>query len=140
MPSFHCPRFEFPSCATRPQQLGTRALVELTAMDESWVDECDDAGRERARQERDVELSYALTTAEFALVREGVEIGRALAAVGLSFDPATFVTMRVLEACDHQHVEALPALDTDEVRDLIARSTAATRRILSDDPRQLAAG
>ena len=109
-------------------------------MDESWVDECDDAERERARQERDVEVSYALTTAEFALVQEGVEIGRALAAVGLSFDPATFVTMRVVEACVHQRVEALTTLGIAEVRDLIVRSAALTRRILADDPRPLATG
>jgi hypothetical protein len=109
-------------------------------MDGSWVEEHDDAPGERARQERDVELSHALITAEFALVREGVELGRALGALGLSFDPATFVTMRVLEACLHQGVEAMPALGNDEVRDLIARSTDVTRRMLADDPRQLAAG
>jgi hypothetical protein len=126
--------------AQRGRNIQSPPFVERTGMDESLVDECDDRERERARQERDVELSHALITAEFALVREGVELGRALAAVGLSFDPATFVTMRVLEACLHQDVEALPALDNDEVRDLIARSTTVTRRILAADPRQLAAG
>jgi hypothetical protein len=34
----------------------------------------------------------------------------------------------------------MPALGNDEVRDLIARSTDVTRRMLADDPRQLAAG
>jgi hypothetical protein len=110
------------------------------SMDGSWVEERDDGAGERARQERDVSVSHVLIEAEYALVREGVTIGRALAAAGLTFDPATFVAMRILEASVLERVESLHTLSDGHIRDLIARSAARTTRLLADDPRQLATG
>jgi hypothetical protein len=83
-------------------------------------------------------VSHALTRAEYALVREGVGIGRVLAAAGLAFDPTTFVALRVLEASVEERVESLHTLGNAEVRDLIVRSAAATRQILARYPRPLA--
>ena len=100
-------------------------------MDTLWAEERSDAARERARQERAVATSYALTEAEHALVREGVQVGRALAAVGLAFDASTFVTMRVLETSVEGNLDPMHALRSSHVRDLIARSAELTTSILT---------
>jgi hypothetical protein len=56
-----------------------------------------DGEAERARQERELDVRHAIAEMEFALAREAVHVGRALAELGLEFDPVTFVALRVLE-------------------------------------------
>jgi len=85
----------------------------------------------RARQEREVALSHALTRAEYALAREGAEIGRALESAGLEFDARTFVTLRVLETSIAEDMDPVEALSTSELRNLIARSSALTDALLA---------
>ena len=99
-------------------------------MDTLWAEERSDGARERARQERDVAVSYSLTAAEHALVREGVQLGRALAAAGLPFDASTFVAMRVLEATVEESLDPVHALRSSALRDLIERSADITTSIL----------
>jgi hypothetical protein len=52
----------------------------------------------RALQERDLAVSYALATMEFALAHEAFAVGSTLRDVGIGFDPLTFVALRILEA------------------------------------------
>jgi hypothetical protein len=100
-------------------------------MDTLWAEERSDGAWERAWQEREVAVSHSLTEAEHALVREGVQIGRALAAAGLAFDASTFVAMRVLEASVEENLDPVHALRSSALRDLIERSAEVTTRILT---------
>jgi hypothetical protein len=109
-------------------------------MDGSWVEAYRQRAGERARQEREVAVSHALSAAEYALVREGVHVGRALAAAGLEFDPSTFVTMRVLETSVEEGVDPQEALRSVALRDLIARSAERCTSLLSVEPPPLTAG
>jgi len=85
----------------------------------------------RARQEREVALSHALTRAEYALAREGAEIGRALASVGFDFDALTFAALRVLESSIAEDMDPVDALSLSPLRDLITRSAAMTDDVLA---------
>lgn len=89
------------------------------------------AAWERARQERELVTSHRLTAAEYALVREGVQIGRALADAGLEFDANTFVTLRVLESSIAENLDLAHALGSAVLRGLIERSAALTSGILA---------
>ena len=54
---------------------------------------------DRARQERELEVAFALAAMEDSLAREAAEVGTALRGTGIELDPLTFVVMRVLEVC-----------------------------------------
>ena len=94
-------------------------------MDGSWVEEHD--------REREDDIADSLIDAEHALVWEGVHVGRALAAAGLAFDPATFAAMRILETSVEESLDSSHALRSTELRDLIARSAELTTSILAGD-------
>jgi hypothetical protein len=87
--------------------------------------------RVRARQEREVALSHALTRAEYALASEGAEIGRTLGSAGLQFDARTFVALRVLETSLAEDMDPADALASGELRDLIERSAERTDGLLA---------
>jgi hypothetical protein len=53
---------------------------------------------ERARQEGELSVSYAVASMEYALAREAYHVGVAMRRAGIVFDPLTFVALRVLEA------------------------------------------
>src|SRR4249920_1044189 len=78
----------------------------------------------RARQEREVAVSHALTSAEFALAEEGAEVGAALASAGLQFDATTFVALRVIETSAAEDMDPVEVLCSSKLRDLIERSVA----------------
>jgi hypothetical protein len=59
----------------------------------------------RAQQERDLAVSYALVTMEFALAHEAFHVGSTLREAGIGFDPLTFVALRVLEAGADESVD-----------------------------------
>ena len=86
----------------------------------------------RARQEREVAVSHALTRAEYALAQEGVQVGSALASVGLGFDAITFVALRVLETSAAEDMDPIEVLRLSKLRDLIERSAALTDALLAD--------
>jgi hypothetical protein len=85
----------------------------------------------RARQEREVALSHALTRAEYALASEGAEIGRTLGSAGLEFDARTFVAIRVLETSVAEDMDPVDALTSVELRDLIERSAELTDGLIA---------
>ena len=85
----------------------------------------------RARQEREVAVSHALTKAEFALAEEGAEVGAALASAGLEFDATTFVALRVLETSAAEDMDPVEVLRSSKLRDLIERSVALTEVFLA---------
>ena len=59
----------------------------------------------RAQQERDLAVSYALASMEFALAHEAFHVGSTLREVGIGFDPLTFVALRILEAGADESVD-----------------------------------
>jgi hypothetical protein len=87
----------------------------------------------RARQEREVAVSHALTTAEYALAEEGAQVGAALASVGMRFDPVTFVALRVLEASDAEDMAVVDVLGSSRLKGLIERSAALIEALLARD-------
>ena len=54
--------------------------------------------RVRARQERELAMSYSLASMEFALAQEAFHVGSTMRQAGIGFDPLTFVALRILEA------------------------------------------
>ena len=100
------------------------------------MSECEERPREtpelaRARQERAIVISHALTSAEYALAQEGAQVGAALVSAGLEFDAITFVALRVLEASDAEDLDVVEALSSSKLRDLIERSAALTDALLA---------
>jgi hypothetical protein len=83
----------------------------------------------RAHQDRDIAMTHALTTAEYALAREAACVGLAFAAVGLDFDTRTFVAMRVLESSVAEDLDVEHALCSSAIRGLIDRSVALSREL-----------
>lgn len=93
------------------------------------------SGVEEHDGERETDISESLIDAEHALVWEAVHVGRALAAAGLPFDPATFAAIRVLETSVEEDIDSFQTLSSAEIRDLIERSAELTSSILdSDEP------
>ena len=86
----------------------------------------------RARQERDVALTHALTRAEYALAHEGAQVGFALASAGLPFDAVTFVALRILETSAAEDMDPVEVLRLSRLRDLIHRSAALTDSLIAD--------
>jgi hypothetical protein len=91
------------------------------------------SGVEEHDRERESDISESLIDAEHALVWEGVHVGRALAAAGMPFDPATFAAIRVLETSVEEDIDSLQTLRSAEIRDLIERSAELTASILAGD-------
>jgi hypothetical protein len=85
----------------------------------------------RARQEREVAVAHALTSAEYVLAREGAQVGRILASAGLEFDALTFVALRVVEAVAAEGIDPVDALKGSTIRGLIARSAHMTDALLA---------
>ena len=83
----------------------------------------------RARQNRDIAMTHALTTAEYALALEAAHVARAFATAGLTFDPKTFVAMRVLESSVAEDLDLEHALGSSVIRDLIDGSAALSEEI-----------
>ena len=86
----------------------------------------------RARQDRDIATSHALTTAEYALAFEAAQVWRAFAAVELDFDPRTFVAMRILESSVAEGLDLEHALGSSVIRALIERAATLSDRLRAD--------
>jgi hypothetical protein len=77
----------------------------------------------RAQQERDLAVSYALATMEFALAEEA----------GVSFDPLTFVALRILEAGADESVDPSDLLSTLADSGTLERSVELATDWLEDE-------
>ena len=64
----------------------------------------------RSRQERELQVAFALAAMEDSLAREAAEVGTALRGTGIELDPLTFVVMRVLEVCVAELIDPSHAL------------------------------
>jgi hypothetical protein len=85
----------------------------------------------RARQDRDIAMTHALTSAEYALASEAAQVARAFAVVGLRFDAQTFVAMRILESGVAEDLDLEHALSSSVIRGLIDRSAALSAELLA---------
>ncbi len=85
----------------------------------------------RARQDRDIAMTHALATAEYALASEAAQIARAFAIVGLDFDAPTFVAIRILESSVAEDLDLEHALSSSVIRGLIDRSAALSEELLA---------
>lgn len=85
----------------------------------------------RARQDRDIAMTHALASAEYALASEAAQIARAFAIVGLDFDAPTFVAIRILESSVAEDLDLEHALSSSVIRGLIDRSAALSEELLA---------
>jgi hypothetical protein len=85
----------------------------------------------RSSQDRDIAMSHALTSAEYALAFEAAQLDQAFALVGLDFDARTFVAVRILESSVAEDLDLEYALGSSVIRGLIESAVA-----LSDELRR----
>jgi MoxR-like ATPase len=83
----------------------------------------------RARQERELNVAFALASMEDALAREAVEVATFLRATGIELDPLTFVVMRVFEVCVTELID--PSLALEELAESGSLARPISRRICS---------
>jgi len=79
-----------------------------------------------------ISLGFSLATAEHALAREACSIARVFEAAGIAFDPLTFVALRVVEASDEDHVDAVECLELLVRFGFLERSVALAEHLLED--------
>ena len=87
----------------------------------------------RAQQERDLAVSYALATMEFALAHEAFHVGTTMREVGIGFDPLTFVALRILEAGADESVDPSELLATLTDSGTLERSVELATELLEDE-------
>jgi hypothetical protein len=92
-----------------------------------WADEV------RARQERELQVTFALAAMEHALAREAAEVGAALRRTGIELDPLTFVVMRVLDICVEELIDPSHAIDELHQNGSLARSADLASDLLDRD-------
>ena len=84
----------------------------------------------RTHQERQVALSHSLTAAEYALAQEASVVGRAFEQVGITFDPVTFVVLRILEGSLDEMADPIECLRALGALGLLDRSIARAVELL----------
>jgi hypothetical protein len=87
----------------------------------------------RARQERELRVTFALTSMEDALAREAAEVGALLRRAGIELDPLTFVVMRVLEVCLAELIDPSAAIGELLENGSLARSADLASDLLDRD-------
>ena len=87
----------------------------------------------RAQQERDLAVSYALATMEFALAEEAFHVGTTMRDAGISFDALTFVALRILEAGADESVDPSGLLSTLADNGTLERSVELATDWLDDE-------
>jgi hypothetical protein len=87
----------------------------------------------RARQERELNVAFALASMEDALAREAAEVGLFLRATGIELDPLTFVVMRVFEVCVAELIDPSHALEELAESGSLARSADLASDLLRRD-------
>jgi hypothetical protein len=86
------------------------------------------------RQERELQVEFALASMEHALAREASEVGSLLRGSGIELDPLTFVVMRVLEVCVTELIDPLRAIDELGRNGSLGRSAELAADLLGADP------
>jgi len=86
----------------------------------------------RESQEREIALRHSLTTAEHALAREAVALGRTLEQAGIAFDPLTFIALRIVEGSDNERVDPVECLELLVQFGFVDRSVALANDMLED--------
>jgi hypothetical protein len=87
----------------------------------------------RARQERDIAVSFALATMEYALANEAFHVGSTMRDAGIGFDPLTFVALRILEAGAAESVDPSDLLATLADNGTLERSVELAEDWLEDE-------
>jgi hypothetical protein len=87
----------------------------------------------RARQERELNVAFALASMEDALAREAAEVGVFLRGTGIELDPLTFVVMRVFEVCVAELIDPSQALEELVESGSLARSADLASDLLRRD-------
>ena len=86
----------------------------------------------RKRQEKEIALGHSLATAEHALAQEAFALGRTFESAGLTFDPLTFVALRIVEGSADEHVDPLACLARLVEFGFLERSVALAIDLLED--------
>ena len=86
----------------------------------------------RQSQEREIALGHSLTTAEHALAREAYALARTFEQAGISFDPLTFVALRIVEGSDNEHVDPVECLEVLVKFGFLERSVALANDLLEE--------
>jgi hypothetical protein len=87
----------------------------------------------RARQERELTVTFSLAAMEDALAREAAEVGAFLRGTGIELDPLTFVVMRVFEVCVTELIDPSLALAELAESGSLARSADLASDLLRRD-------
>ncbi len=87
----------------------------------------------RARQERELRVTFALTAMEDALAHEAAEVGTFLRTTGIELDPLTFVVMRVFEVCVTELIDPSVAIEELIENGSLARSADLASDLLDRD-------
>jgi hypothetical protein len=87
----------------------------------------------RAQQERDLAVTHALATMEYALANEAFHVGSTMRDVGIGFDPLTFVALRILEAGAAEYVDPSDLLSTLAENGTLERSVELAEDWLEDE-------
>jgi hypothetical protein len=87
----------------------------------------------RAQQERDLAVTHALATMEYALANEAFHVGSTMRDVGIGFDPLTFVALRILEAGAAEYVDPTDLLSTLAENGTLERSVELAEDWLEDE-------
>ena len=87
----------------------------------------------RVRQERELRVTFALTSMEDALAREAAEVGTVLRRTGIELDPLTFVVMRVFEVCLTELIDPSVAIGELIENGSLARSADLASDLLDRD-------
>ena len=86
----------------------------------------------RDRQEREIALGHSLTNAEHELAREALALGRTLEQAGISFDPLTFVALRIIEGSRDESVDPVDCLNVLVAFGFLERSVAMANQLLGE--------
>ena len=92
----------------------------------------------RAQQERDLAVSYALATMEFALAEEAFHVGTTMRDAGIVFDALTFVALRILEAGADETVDPSGLHSALAANGTLERSVDLATDWLDDDAAEAA--
>ena len=92
----------------------------------------------RAQQERDLAVSYALASMEFALAEEAFHVGTTMREAGIGFDALTFVALRILEAGADECVDPSGLLSTLSDNGTLERSVELATDWLDDEEAEAA--
>ncbi len=86
----------------------------------------------RERQEREIALGHSLANAEHELAREAAVLGRTLERAGISFDPLTFIALRIIEGSRDEHVDPVDCLNVLGALGFLERSVELAVDLLDE--------